>query len=137
MLRQKDHMQRLLQRLYCWWWATEVSGVMKPVAFVSPCSLQDGRTVENPVTCGRWAWCSSPCSMASSPSTTAYLRSFSAKSRLLSTPSLSEYSLSRGGFSLSACAGGALGCTGTAGAGGASIKAPEGRSSNETKDCVQ
>lgn len=75
--------------------------------------------------------------MASSPSTTAYLRSFSAKSRLPSTPSLSEYSLSRGGPSLSAYAGGALGLTGTAGAAGASLEAPEGRSSNENKDCMQ
>lgn len=75
--------------------------------------------------------------MASSPSMTAYLRSFSAKSRLPSTPSLSEYSLSQGGPSLSACAGDALGLTGTAGAGGASLKAPEGHSSNESKDCMQ
>lgn len=56
-------------------------------------SLQAGHTVGSPATCGPWGWCSSPCSTASSPSTTAYLRSSSAKSRLPSTPSLSEYSL--------------------------------------------
>lgn len=56
-------------------------------------SLQAGHTVGSPVTCGLWGWCCSPCSTASSPSTTAYLRSSSAKSRLPSTPSPSEYSL--------------------------------------------
>lgn len=74
-------------------------------------SLQAGRTVGSPATCGHWGWCCSPCSMASSPSTTAYLRSSSAKSRLPSTPSLSEYSLpflpGHGGLAGLAGAGGA------------------------------
>lgn len=67
--------------------------VTNPGASTSSPPLQVGRTVANPATCGRWASCSSPCSMASFPSMTAYLRSSSAKSRLPSTPSLSEYHL--------------------------------------------
>lgn len=58
---------------------------------ISPAVHQVGRTAANPATCGRSAWSCSPCSTASSPSTTAYLRSSSARSRLPSTPSQSEY----------------------------------------------
>lgn len=79
-------------------------------------SLQAGHTVGSPATCGPWGWCSSPCSTASSPSTTAYLRSSSAKSRLPSTPSLSEYSLP--------FLPGHRGLTGPAGAGGAPLSTP-------------